>query len=143
MDWTNGRALIGTGSPFEPVDVGGKKLPVTQTNNSYIFPGLALGIIASKASRVTDAMVKAAAEELVRHLPTLKDKQASLLPPISEARSLGRMIAKAVGKQAIREGQAQVPGEAGLERELQANIWQPVYVPYERKQQSDKKSGCP
>ena len=72
MDWTEGRALIGTGSPFEPVNVGGKKISVTQTNNSYIFPGLALGILASKAKRVTDTMVKAAAEELVRHLPTQK-----------------------------------------------------------------------
>ncbi|HWY20503.1 MAG TPA: malic enzyme-like NAD(P)-binding protein, partial [Candidatus Acidoferrum sp.] len=103
---------------------------------SYIFPGLALGIVASKARRVTDAMVKAAAEELIRHLPTQKDKNASLLPPISEAREIGRQIGLAVGKQAIRDGQAQVPDEAALNRELQANIWEPVYVPYERKQQS-------
>ncbi len=134
MDWTEGRALIGTGSPFEPVNVNGKKVPVTQTNNSYIFPGLALGILASKAKRVTDAMVKAAAEELVRHLPTQKDKQASLLPPLSDTRQLGRLIGEAVGRQAIRDGQAQVAGEHELERELEANIWEPVYVPYERKQ---------
>lgn len=134
MDWTEGRALIGTGSPFEPVNVGGKKIPVTQTNNSYIFPGLALGILASKARRVTDTMVKAAAEELVRHLPTQKDPEASLLPPLSEARQLGRMIGQAVGRQAIRDGQAQVGDEDSLNRELQANIWEPVYVPYERKQ---------
>jgi malate dehydrogenase (oxaloacetate-decarboxylating) len=133
MDWTEGRALIGTGSPFEPVNVGGMKVPITQTNNSYIFPGLALGIIASKARRVTDTMVKAAAEELVRQLPTQKDKQASLLPPLSEARQLGRLIGLAVGKQAIRDGQALVANEDALNRELQANIWEPVYVPYERK----------
>src|SRR5271170_3249112 len=133
MDWTDGRALIGTGSPFEPVNVGGKKVPVPQTNNSYIFPGLALGIVASKAKRVTDTMVKAAAEELALNLPTLKDKTASLLPPISEARPLGRLIAKAVGRQALRDGQAQVPDEAALEREVDANIWEPAYVPYEPK----------
>ena len=133
MDWTEGRALIGTGSPFEPVNVGGKKVPVTQTNNSYIFPGLALGIVASKARRVTDTMVKAAAEELVRQLPTQKDKQASLLPPLSQARQLGRLIGLAVGRQAIRDGQALVANEDALNRELQANIWEPVYVPYERK----------
>jgi malate dehydrogenase (oxaloacetate-decarboxylating) len=131
MDWTEGRALVGTGSPFDPVNVGGKKIAVTQTNNSYIFPGLALGILASKAKRVTDTMVKAAAEELVRNLPTQKDKQASLLPPLSDARRLGRSIGQAVGKQAIRDGQAQVADEAELDRELQANIWEPVYVPYE------------
>ena len=134
MDWTEGRALVGTGSPFQPVNVGGKKVPVTQTNNSYIFPGLALGIIASKAKRVTDTMVKAAAEELVRQLPTQKNKQASLLPPIADARKIGRLIGEAVGKQAIQDGQAQVADEAELSREIQANIWEPVYVPYELKQ---------
>jgi malate dehydrogenase (oxaloacetate-decarboxylating) len=133
MDWTEGRALIGTGSPFEPVNVGGKRIPIPQTNNSYIFPGLALGILASKAKRVTDTMVKAAAQELVRHLPTQKDKQAGLLPPLAQARELGRMIGQAVGRQAMLDGQAQVANEEALERELQANIWEPVYVPYELK----------
>jgi len=131
MDWTEGRALIGTGSPFDPVNVGGKKIPVTQTNNSYIFPGLALGILASRAKRVTDTMVKAAAQELVRHPPTQKDKHASLLPPLAEARQLGRMIGQAVGRQAMLDGQAQVASEEELDRELDANIWNPVYVPYE------------
>ena len=133
MDWTQGRALIGTGSPYEPANVGGKKVHIAQTNNSYIFPGLALGIIASKARRVTDMMVKAAATELTHHLPTQKDKEGSLLPPISEARQLGRLIGQAVGKQAIRDGQAQVADEQSLNRELDANIWEPVYVPYEYK----------
>jgi malate dehydrogenase (oxaloacetate-decarboxylating) len=136
MDWTDGRALIGTGSPFEPVSVGDKKIHVTQTNNSYIFPGLALGIIASRARRVTDTMIKAAAEELARHAPTVKDKEASLLPSISEARRLARLIGRAVGRQAMEDGQAQLSSEADLDRELQANIWEPVYVPYERKRES-------
>lgn len=134
MDWTDGRALIGTGTAFPPVNVGGKEIHIAQTNNSYIFPGLALGILASKARRVTDNMVKAAAQELIRHLPTQKDKQASLLPPLGDARQLARFIAQAVGKQAIQDGQAQVADEAALSRELQANIWEPVYVPYEQQQ---------
>jgi malate dehydrogenase (oxaloacetate-decarboxylating) len=134
MNWTEGRALIGTGSPFAPVDFGGKKIPVAQTNNSYIFPGLALGIVASKARFVTDTMVKAAATELIKNLPTQKDKQAPLLPPISQARPLGRLIAEAVGRQAIKDGQAQITGEDALSRELDANIWEPQYVPYERKE---------
>ena len=134
MNWTEGRALIGTGSPFAPVDFGGKKTPVAQTNNSYIFPGLALGIVASKARFVTDTMVKAAATELIKNLPTQKDKQAPLLPPISQARPLGRLIAEAVGRQAIKDGQAQITGEDALSRELDANIWEPQYVPYERKE---------
>jgi len=134
MQWTDGKALIGTGSPFEPVSAGGREVAITQTNNSYIFPGLALGILASKAKRVTDTMVKAAAQELVRHLPTQKDKQASLLPPLSEARQLGRWIGQAVGRQAIQDGQAQVADEGELARELAANIWEPAYVLYERSQ---------
>jgi malate dehydrogenase (oxaloacetate-decarboxylating) len=133
LNWTEGRALIGTGSPFEPVTVWGKKVRIDQTNNSYIFPGLALGIVASRAKRVTDAMVMAAAKELVRLVPTQKDKKASLLPSLSDSRQLSRSIALAVGRQAIQDGQAQVAGEDSLERELQANIWEPVYVPYERK----------
>ena len=139
MNWTEGRALVGTGTAFPPVKIGGKEQLIAQTNNSYIFPGLALGIAASKARRVTDTMIKAAAQELVRHLPTQKDKQASLLPLLSEARSLAALIGRAVGKQAIQDGQAQVGGEAALERELQANIWEPIYVPYERKQEASRK----
>jgi malate dehydrogenase (oxaloacetate-decarboxylating) len=133
MNWTAGRALIGTGSPFPPAEYGGKKIPVAQTNNSYIFPGLALGIVASRARLVTDSMVKAAAKELIRHLPTQKDKQAPLLPPISQARSLGRFIGEAVGRQAMQDGQAQIEGEDALIRELDANIWEPQYVSYIRK----------
>jgi malate dehydrogenase (oxaloacetate-decarboxylating) len=133
MNWTEGRALIGTGSPFEPVTVDGKKISISQTNNSYIFPGLALGIVASKARRVTDSMIKAAAQELLRHVPTRKDKNAPLLPPISQARELARWIGEAVGRQAIQDGQSDVASEADLIRELEGNIWEPVYVPYTRK----------
>jgi malate dehydrogenase (oxaloacetate-decarboxylating) len=133
MKWTDGRALIGTGTAFPPVHIGGKEFHIAQTNNSYIFPGLALGIISSKAKRVTDAMIKAAAQELVQHLPTQKDKTATLLPPLEDARRLARWIAEAVGKQALRDGQAQVSDEDALKRELQSNIWEPVYVPYRRK----------
>jgi len=135
MKWTEGRAVIGTGTAFPLVNVGGKEIHIAQTNNSYIFPGLALGIISAKAKRVTDTMIKAAAQELVRHLPTQKDKQASLLPPLSDARRLGQLIGEAVGKQAIRDGHAQIADESALKRELQANIWEPVYVPYELKRE--------
>jgi malate dehydrogenase (oxaloacetate-decarboxylating) len=135
MNWIEGRALIGTGSPFDPVNFAGRKVSITQTNNPYIFPGLALGIIASKAERVTDAMIKAATEELVRHLPTWKDKAGPLLPPISQARTLGRQIAEAVGMQALRDGQAQVSDETELEATLAANVWEPAYVSYKRIQE--------
>ena len=141
VDWTEGRALIGTGSPFEPVRIWGKRIRVDQTNNSYIFPGLALGIIASKAKRVTDTMVMAAAKELVRLAPTQKDKKATLLPSLSDSRQLSRSIAQAVGRQAIQDGQSEVAGEHNLDHEVQANIWEPVYVPYERKLPNVREEG--
>jgi malate dehydrogenase (oxaloacetate-decarboxylating) len=133
MNWTDGRALIGTGSPFGLVEFDGKTVHIAQTNNSYIFPGLALGIIASKAKRVTDAMILAAAKELARLVPTATDKTGHLLPSLSDSRKLSRLIALAVGQEAMRDGQAQIDDEETLEREIQANIWEPVYVPYKRK----------
>ena len=133
LAWSEGRALIGTGSPFEPVTVGAEQLHITQTNNAYIFPGLAMGIISAKARRVSDNMIKAATEELLRHVPARRDPSGALLPPVAEARELSRPIARAVGLAALRDGDAQVPDEAALERELAANFWEPVYVPYEPK----------
>ena len=74
-------------------------------------------------------MVKAAATELIRHLPAQTDKQASLFPPIADARPLGRLIAGAVGRQAIKDGHAQVADVDSLDRELDANVWNPNTYP--------------
>jgi malate dehydrogenase (oxaloacetate-decarboxylating) len=131
LTWTEGRALIGTGSPFQPVEINGKQIHVDQTNNSYIFPGLALGIVASRAKRVSDAMIMAAAKALVGLSPTKKDKTASLLPSLSKSREVSRIVAEAVGNQAIADGLAGIPDKAALQKELEANIWEPAYVPYE------------
>jgi len=131
IEWTNGRALIGTGSPFGPVAYLGHEMHIVQTNNSYIFPGLALGILSSRARHVSDGMIKAAALALADLSPTRHDQQARLLPPLSSIRSVSRDVARAVGMQAIQDGLATVD-EAGLEQELAANIWEPVYEPYER-----------
>ena len=130
LDWTEGRALIGTGSPFGPAKVNGREVKIDQTNNSYIFPGLALGIISAHARHVSDEMIKASARALAALSPTVRDKQASLLPPLSDIRSVSRDVAEAVGKQAMAEGLASI-GEAEFEAELDANIWAPVYEPYE------------
>lgn len=130
MDWTEGRALIGTGSPFEPVNVGGKRVHIDQTNNSYVFPGLALGIVTSQASRVSDAMIMAAAKALAALSPAVNDKTASLLPPIAEARQVAVKVGLAVGKQAISEGLAGISAES-FEHALQDYVWEPVYAPYE------------
>jgi malate dehydrogenase (oxaloacetate-decarboxylating) len=129
-DWTEGKALIGTGSPFPPASYQGRPVPFAQTNNSYIFPGLALGIISSRARHVSDAMIKVSALALAELCPTRTNKNGALLPPLTTIRSLSKSIARAVGLQAIKEGLAAID-PAGFEKELEANIWAPVYEPYE------------
>ena len=126
LDWSEGRALIGTGSPFTPVKVHGREVRINQTNNSYVFPGLALGIIASRAREVSNGMIKAAALTLAALSPTRTDKQATLLPPLPEIRSISLEIAKAVGKQAMEDDLAGVD-LASFEKELAANMWTPAY----------------
>jgi malate dehydrogenase (oxaloacetate-decarboxylating) len=132
LQWTDGRALIGTGSPFPPVQMNGRSVHFAQTNNSYIFPGLALGILASKAKRVSDAMIMASAKALAAQSPTQKDKTADLLPSLSDSRKVSLLVAEAVGKQAISEGIAGVTDEKAFEQELRTYIWEPIYLPYER-----------
>jgi malate dehydrogenase (oxaloacetate-decarboxylating) len=132
LHWTEGRALIGTGSPFVPVEVNGKLIPIAQTNNSYIFPGLALGILVSLARRVTDNMIMGAAKALAAMSPAREDKNGRLLPPIGESRKVGMIVAEAVGRQAIADGVAAIADGATLKEQLRAYVWEPVYQPYER-----------
>jgi malate dehydrogenase (oxaloacetate-decarboxylating) len=132
LRWTDGRALVGTGSPVAPVEVNGKSIRIAQVNNSYIFPGLALGILVSRAKRVSDGMIMAAAKALARLSPARTDKSAPLLPPISEARKTSLAVAEAVGMQAIADGVAEAVNDASLADELRAYVWEPVYQPYER-----------
>ena len=127
---TDGRALIGTGSPFPPASYNGRPVPFVQTNNSYVFPGLALGILSSRARHVSDGMIKAAALALAELSPTRQDKNASLLPALETIRSVSKSVAGAVGLQSIKDGLAEVD-EAGLEQELKTNFWEPIYEPYE------------
>jgi len=132
LRWTDGRALVGTGSPFAPVEVNGKSIRIAQVNNSYIFPGLALGILVSRAKRVTDGMIMAAAKALAALSPARTDKSAPLLPPIADSRKVSMVVAEAVGRQAIADGVAEATDEASLADELRAYAWEPEYVPYER-----------
>lgn len=132
LQWTEGRALVGTGSPFPPVAFEGKSIPISQTNNSYIFPGLALGILVSRAQFVTDNMIMAAAKALASLSPSARDANAALLPGIAKSRELSLVIAEAVSKQAIADGVAEKTSEAALREGLRAYVWQPVYLPYER-----------
>jgi malate dehydrogenase (oxaloacetate-decarboxylating) len=130
MKWTEGKALIGTGSPFAPVEVGGRTVRISQTNNSYIFPGLALGILVSRARRVTDRMIMAAAKMLASLSPAIADANAPLLPPIGDSRKVGIAVAEAVGQAAIAEGVSDLPSE-DLKADLGAYVWEPVYRRYE------------
>ena len=132
LRWTVGRAIVGTGSPFAPVEFDGKLIPIAQTNNSYIFPGLALGILVSRARRVTDDMIMAAAKALARQSPAQQDKHARLLPPIADSRTVGLVVAEAVARQAIADGVAELAEPASLTDQLRAYMWEPVYLPYER-----------
>ena len=131
LRWTVGRAIIGTGSPFAPVEFDGELIPIAQTNNSYIFPGLALGILVSRPRRVTDGMIMAAAKALAQLSPALKDKNARLLPPIADSRKVGFVVAEAVARQAIDDGVSELAGAAGLADQVRAYVWEPVYLPYE------------
>ncbi len=132
LRWTDGRALVGTGSPFAPVEFNGKQIRIAQVNNSYIFPGLALGILVSSARRVTDGMIMAAAKTLASLSPAREDKSAPLLPPIADSRKVGLLVGEAVARQAVADGVAEGGGEESLQERLRAYVWEPVYKPYER-----------
>jgi len=130
--WTEGRAIVGTGSPFGPVEFEGQAVKVAQTNNSYIFPGMALGIVSSRARQVSEGMMMAAAMALAELSPTRRDANGALLPPLETLRAVSLSVALATGRQAESEGLAQVKGDAFVEA-VRANVWEPVYLPYRRR----------
>jgi malate dehydrogenase (oxaloacetate-decarboxylating) len=130
--WSEGRAIVGTGSPFAPVEFEGQVVKVAQTNNSYIFPGMALGIVSSRAKRVSEGMMMAAAKTLAEMSPTRGNPNGALLPPLETLRAVSLKVALALGLQAADEGLAEVKGEAFVEA-VHENIWEPVYLPYRRR----------
>jgi malate dehydrogenase (oxaloacetate-decarboxylating) len=125
--WTDGRALVATGSPFAPVRYGGRTIPIAQCNNVFIFPAMGLGVVASGARRVTDAMMLAAARALAANSPALKDSSASLLPPLSDIRRVAAQIAVAVGMQAQKDGLTPKLTEDELRQRVTAAQWTPAY----------------
>ena len=127
IDWTDGRARIATGSPFAPVSYKGRSHPIGQCNNSYVFPGMGLGVLGIGARRVSDAMFMAASEALSETSPALKDPQGSLLPPLDRVREVCAEIAYAVAAQAIKEGLAEPCGPEELKRRVDARRWEPKY----------------
>ena len=132
IEWTEGYALVATGSPFAPVKYHAKRFPIAQCNNSYIFPGVGLGVIAVGARRVTDAMMMVASESLAGLSPLVTGEAKSLLPEISEIREVSKKISKAVAFQAMADGVAEVQSEAALDDRIERNFWEPVYRNYRR-----------
>ncbi len=132
MVWTNGNALVATGSPFAPVSWKDKIYPIAQCNNSYIFPGIGLGVIASGATRVTDSMLMAASRALAECSPLLTDGSGPVLPEVKDIQGVSKVIAMAVGKAAQLAGVAVVTSEDVLSKAIAANFWLPQYRHYRR-----------
>ena len=130
--WTEGRALIATGSPFAPVNYQGKIYNISQCNNSYIFPGIGLGVIAIGARRVTHAMLMASSIALAECSPKLQDISADLLPELDQIQQVSRFIAFKVAQAAMADGVAPLMSDEALTAATEKNFWTPQYRPYKR-----------
>jgi malate dehydrogenase (oxaloacetate-decarboxylating)(NADP+) len=128
--WTQGRAIFASGSPFDPVSLNGTTFVPGQANNSYIFPGVGLGVIASEAVRVTDEMFFAAAKALAKEVAESDLKQGRIYPPLSRIREVSASIALAVAEVAYRDGLAMSPRPSDLLGYLKSQMYQPVYESY-------------
>ncbi len=133
IEWTDGRALIATGSPFDPVKHEGRAYPIAQCNNSYIFPAMGLGILGIGARRVSDGMFMVAAEALSENAPALKSAEGSLLPSLDQVREVSRRIAYAVAAQAQHEGLADACSAQEMRDRIDAKCWEPKYSVLKRK----------
>jgi malate dehydrogenase (oxaloacetate-decarboxylating) len=125
--WTDGRALIATGSPFAPLQRDGVARPIAQCNNVYIFPAMGLAVTAAQATRVTDEMMRVAAATLGDASPALNDPAAPLLPAWSDVPDIAQDIAHAVGRQAIAEGVAPARSDEQLADRIRQVHWTPEY----------------
>ena len=137
IHWTEGRALVATGSPFAPVQYNGAEIEVAECNNSVCFPGIGLGAVLSRARLVTDRMLVAAVTALAKEAPALKDPKAALVPDVQEARPVSVKIAMAVIRCAVEDGLAQIEdipvhSDQDLKAWVEAQMWDPVYREYEK-----------
>ena len=132
LRWTGGKAMVATGSPFAPVDMGDQHYDIAQCNNSYIFPGIGLGVITCKARRITDGMLMAASRALAASSPIVREGRGALLPPLESIRDVSKLIAKAVIEQAIADGVAlPIPPEL-IDQQIEKRFWYPEYREYRR-----------
>ncbi|HAT8751961.1 TPA: oxaloacetate-decarboxylating malate dehydrogenase [Legionella pneumophila] len=130
LNWTAGKALIATGSPFEPVVINGHKIEIAQCNNSYIFPGVGLGVVAGQAKRVTDLMMMAAAVALSELAPAIRTGEGRLLPELNSIREVSQHIARAVILQGIKEGHIEPMNNNKIDESIKRTMWTPQYGPY-------------
>ncbi len=128
ITWTGGRALVATGSPFGDVTHEGRRHRVGQANNVFIFPGVGLGVIVSKARKVTPAMFGAAAHALAALVDDEMLSQGALYPPITDVREVSRRVAHAVALQAVADGVADPMVD--VEALISQAMWYPAYLPY-------------
>jgi malate dehydrogenase (oxaloacetate-decarboxylating) len=128
IEWTQGRALVATGSPFEPVVYDGIRYLIGQANNALVFPGIGLGVIAATASRVTDGMLAAAAHAVASRTDTA-EPGAPLLPPVQELRETSVAVAVAVALTAQHDGVAPPAAREGLIEHVRSLMWEPSYRP--------------
>ncbi|KAK6834081.1 malate dehydrogenase (oxaloacetate decarboxylating) (NADP+) [Apiospora arundinis] len=142
LKWTNGKALVSTGSPFPPVKgpwgPDGKEITVepAECNNSVVFPGIGLGAVLCRARLVTDKMLVAAVRGVADMSPALKDDTAPLLPGVEHVKPVSVRIAREVIKAAVEEGVAtekEIPaGDEDLDEWIREQMWEPVYRPLKR-----------
>jgi len=132
IEWTEGRAIVATGSPFPAAQYDGEEFPIVQCNNSYIFPGVGLGVLACAARRVTDEMLMASSEMLAEASPWASGDTRSLLPPLEQATDLSRSIAFAVAKVAQAQGHASEISDDLLLSRVNGLFWVPEYRQYKR-----------
>ncbi|KAM3086171.1 NAD-dependent malic enzyme, mitochondrial [Clarireedia jacksonii] len=132
-EWSKGKALISTGSPFPPVSYNGKEYEVAECNNSTCFPGIGLGCVLSRSKLLSDKMLVAAVKALAAQSPALKDPDKGLLPDVMDVREISVHIAKAVIQTAVDEGLAQekdIPSEdESLEEWIREQMWDSKYRP--------------
>ncbi|HEY3708764.1 MAG TPA: NAD-dependent malic enzyme [Amycolatopsis sp.] len=126
-EWTDGRALVATGSPFAPVERNGKKRRVAQCNNVYIFPAIGLAVTAARATRVTDEMMRVAAKTLGEASPALSDPDEPLLPAWEDVPEIATRIATAVAVQAVQDGVAPKRSDDELAQLIRDARWKPEY----------------
>ncbi len=132
LNWTQGRAIIATGSPFPDVKLNGRNIRIAQSNNSYAFPGVGLGAIIVKAKQLSDGMLLAATETLSSCSPVTQDPSAPLMPLLSDALPVSKQIALAVAEQAKKEGLAQIEDNVDLNQLIKLISWEPTYYSYRK-----------